>query len=454
MNDEQKSKDQLILELHEFRTLLTELGKLEITHNQLLSKLTRSEEKYRLVVENANEAIVVIKSGKIMFFNQKALEISSFSKDEFMGRPFEKFVHPSDRKSAVSRHFERMEKKNVNGFNTFRIIDKNNRIKWVENHSALVCWEGESAIINFITDITERKIAEEALKESEAKYKTLFECANDAIFFISETNNIIDVNYRAIEMFGYSREELLNMKTADLYVQISEKHGSCTGLDLSSEEPIEMAARHRDGRQLDIEQTITPLISGRQTLFMSIIRNITERKQAEEKITFLALHDPLTGLPNRTSFFNRLNHAIDVSRKNQDMTALLYIDLDGFKPVNDTIGHKAGDQVLREVSKRLKENVGKSDTVARIGGDEFVAILTNIKVMADIEQAAEQIIASIGQPINVGEQNCTIGASIGISVYPENGKDPDALMQKADAAMYVVKEKGKNNYCFYMPDFD
>ncbi|MBF0468723.1 MAG: diguanylate cyclase response regulator [Desulfamplus sp.] len=208
----------------------------------------------------------------------------------------------------------------------------------------------------------------------------------------------------------------------------------------------------------------------------SVIRFAIINARQKEQIRHLGLHDPLTGLPNRTLFFDRLIHAIsrtDRSRHNSgnnSICVLFYIDLDGFKHVNDNFGHDAGDHVLKEAAQRLKNSVRETDTVARLGGDEFAVILQidardhiegtsdikevgDIEGIANIEAVAKKIIAAIDQPVHLGgNRQCGIGASVGISIYPDDSESAEALMKKADSAMYQVKKRGKNNYLFYKPD--
>ncbi len=441
------SKYKLINELVLLRQRVIQLEKLETARKKAEEAFRKSEEKYRLVVENANEAITVIQNGRFRFFNKKTLEITGYSKDKFSAKSFEDILHPADKNTVIQKHFRRINGEDVPNLNSFRIIDKNNHVKWMESNAVLIEWDGEPAILNFMTDITDRKKSEEALRESEARYRTLFETANDAIFLSTEFQDIIDVNDRSCEMFGYAREEFLKMKISDLH-PITEGTTSSNPY-LSFDTPIEMAAMHRNGDHLTIEFTVTPLVSGRQTLFMTIARDNTERHKVEERIKYLALHDELTGLPNRTLFFDRLNQALSRAHRYKHVAAILYIDLDGFKPVNDMFGHRAGDTVLKEVATRLKMCIRETDTAARIGGDEFAIILQDLLKKEYAENIAERIVKNMSQGFFIEDKCCMVGVSIGISTYPSDGEEPDILLKKADTAMYRVKERGKNSFCYY-----
>ena len=183
-----------------------------------------------------------------------------------------------------------------------------------------------------------------------------------------------------------------------------------------------------------------------------LIRSICyaiERKKAENKIKYLALYDSLTDLPNRRLFFDRFNQAFARGKRYQHIIALLYIDLDSFKPINDTYGHEVGDQVLIETAKRIKGCLRESDTAARLGGDEFAVVLQDVKQINNAAVVAEKLIHVLTQPIVLENKVCQVGISLGISIYPNDGQDTNTLLNKADAAMYAVKKKGKCAYSFY-----
>jgi diguanylate cyclase (GGDEF)-like protein len=180
--------------------------------------------------------------------------------------------------------------------------------------------------------------------------------------------------------------------------------------------------------------------------FIVIYTDISDRKRAEKKMKHLALHDNLTDLANRYLFFDRLEQAISRAHRYHHVVAILYVDLDGFKSVNDTLGHDAGDIVLREVGKRLRKCIRKTDTAARLGGDEFAVVLPDLQERQFASIVADNIQKSLEHPINVNKHRFVIGASIGISVYPDDGQKPETLLRKADAAMYRVKKNAKNNF--------
>jgi diguanylate cyclase (GGDEF)-like protein/PAS domain S-box-containing protein len=204
-----------------------------------------------------------------------------------------------------------------------------------------------------------------------------------------------------------------------------------------------------DGSVIDVEVAGIRFSYQGKPAMQAIFRDITERKQAEQRIEHLALHDPLTGLPNRILFFDRIHQVLAVAKRNQNIFALLYIDVDDFKFVNDTFGHEAGDRLLQEVSKRLVSGMRESDPIARIGGDEFAGICRMITTPEEAELVARKIIAIQSEPFDLKGHHRSIGVSIGISLYPLDGADAETLLNRADEAMYRVKKRGKGGYLRY-----
>ncbi|MBF0344941.1 MAG: diguanylate cyclase [Nitrospirae bacterium] len=213
---------------------------------------------------------------------------------------------------------------------------------------------------------------------------------------------------------------------------------------------MEYRLKRHDGVYRWILDTGTPrkTSDGKFVGFIGSCIGITERKEAEERLKYIAHFDILTGLPNRMLFFDRLEQAIAQAKRYNYTVALLYVDLNRFKHVNDTYGHQMGDIVLKESAVRIHNSVRDADTVARIGGDEFNVILTRVNEKKDVQHIAENIIAAMSKPFNIDGIECSVGASIGISLYPSDASDTDMLIKKADAVMYKVKELGRSDYMF------
>jgi diguanylate cyclase (GGDEF)-like protein/PAS domain S-box-containing protein len=304
-------------------------------------------------------------------------------------------------------------------------------------------------------DITERLEAQRELRESEERYRMLFNSGRDAIFVhtLAEDGTpqcFIEVNDIACQQLGYSRRELLRMTPLDI----------CYLEDLDQEEVqkqfvhqrhalVERIHVSRDGTRIPVEINAHLFeFRGRPTV-VSVARDVTERKQAEARIKHLAHHDPLTSLPNRRLLNDRMHQALAQARRFQRSMALAFIDLDEFKGINDTLGHDVGDELLKVVATRLTNCVRAGDTVARMGGDEFVIILSEIARVEDARRVAHKVMESVALPIQVRGYKLHVTASIGISLYPADAADGETLMKHADVAMYRAKQMGKNGYAIY-----
>jgi diguanylate cyclase (GGDEF)-like protein len=204
-----------------------------------------------------------------------------------------------------------------------------------------------------------------------------------------------------------------------------------------------------DGSLIHVEYAAMPFEMDGTTAVQVVIRDVTEKKKQDEYIRYLALHDKLTGLPNRELLADRILKAMKRRGRDSLKNAVIYLDLDAFKPINDTLGHDAGDKALQEIAVRLEDSIRASDTAARIGGDEFVILLEGVTGLEEISAVAERILEKINEPLNIDDHEFLVGASLGVSVYPDDSQDHSDLMSMADKAMYYVKETGKNRYAFY-----
>ncbi|MBF0425426.1 MAG: EAL domain-containing protein [Magnetococcales bacterium] len=216
--------------------------------------------------------------------------------------------------------------------------------------------------------------------------------------------------------------------------------------------PTEARWLHHGSRSLPVEVMMTRCLIGGETVLVSLVRNISRRKEAEERILHQANYDALTGLPNRALFLDRLQHELTRAKRSRSRVALMFIDLDRFKWVNDTLGHAAGDQLLREASARLLSCHRESDTVARLGGDEFTVILPDMARGPHAERVAAQILKVLAEPFILSGQEAFISGSIGVTIFPDDGQELDELLRNADSAMYYAKSDGRNAYRFFTPD--
>jgi len=213
-----------------------------------------------------------------------------------------------------------------------------------------------------------------------------------------------------------------------------------------------MQKRNDTGEIFPAEVLLNAMELDGKLVVQAVVHDITERRRTEEKIQYLATHDILTGLPNRAMFSQLLNYAIQAARRYQRQLAVLFIDLDRFKIINDTLGHEAGDQLLKVIATRLKQSLRAVDVVGRLGGDEFVILIDEVNDSNHVATVAHKILTSVIKPITLMGQECRITASIGISMFPKDAEDEQSLMKNADIAMYLAKEEGKNNYQFFSKD--
>jgi len=296
-------------------------------------------------------------------------------------------------------------------------------------------------------DITKRKHVELALADSEAHFRALVEQAFDSFFLHDPDGRILDVNQRACDSLRYTRDQLLCMNLAEIDL-------GCGAEDARPFPDVPMTResrfRRNGGSVFPVELHTGPVeIKGRRHL-LSLVRDVTERQLLQEHIHHLAYHDALTGLPNRAMFSHALHHALAQAKRFCRSLAVMFIDLDRFKQINDALGHDAGDRLLQEMARRLTACLREADVVARLGGDEFVVLVEELASCTQVSALTGKILSAIAAQVVLDGQALQVTASIGISVYPSDGADERTLMKHADIAMYSAKEQGRNDYQFYV----
>jgi diguanylate cyclase (GGDEF)-like protein/PAS domain S-box-containing protein len=306
-----------------------------------------------------------------------------------------------------------------------------------------------------VEDITEAVHTEEALQETLRQMAAIMDNAPVGIFFTVD-RRLTRYNQKCADMVGIRGDDAIGVPARAFYRSDEEYEalGRVAQPLLAKGKPFQtqMYLRHRNGTDVwanIIAYIQNPRNTAEATIWM--IEDRSQQKLAEERARFLATHDTLTSLPNRALFDEMLGRAIEAARRYARCFALLFIDLDGFKAVNDTLGHDAGDALLKEIGARLVRCVRAGDIVARYGGDEFVVLVQEVSEAGQVATVAGKILAAASQPAVVTGKECLVSASIGISLYPSDAPDAQALLKSADAAMYVAKQRGKNNYQFYSP---
>lgn len=301
-----------------------------------------------------------------------------------------------------------------------------------------------------INDISHHIEAEHALRDSEERLRKFAEVTNEGIVFHLR-GMITDANPALLAMTGYSLIDLLGSYAMD-FVPEAWRQVSIDYLAAGREDPYETALVHKDGHEIPVEMVGKSLSLKGEVHRIVVVRDITTRKEAQQRIEFLALHDPLTQLPNRTYLKERLAQVLALARRHDGQAAVLFIDLDNFKTVNDSLGHHAGDQLLCEMARRLSAAVREADMVSRLGGDEFLVVLADVGSRADAAGVAGKLLAIVNEAVEIEGHRLSVSPSIGIGMFPDDGDNADDLIRHADAAMYHAKDAGRSNYQFFTPD--
>lgn len=297
-----------------------------------------------------------------------------------------------------------------------------------------------------------RQQAEKATKKAEnsaATVRAVFDVLTDALVTVKSDWKIETCNPAALALFGVEEKFLLDKPLLSLFLDRTALPKSVDSVDKKPITNVEAMVIQAGTGQVPVEVSVQSFATDGGKRFAVSLRDIAERKSAEAKILQLALNDTLTGLANRNLFQRRLNSAIATAQRTKSKVALMYLDLDKFKNINDTYGHPIGDALLVEVAERLKEATRKTDTVARLGGDEFAIVATNIASEGSITTVAERIVVAMSEPINAGGATVNTGTSIGISFYPQDATDAHELVRLADLALYKAKSDGRGNYHVY-----
>ncbi len=386
--------------------------------------------------------------------NHKLCEITGYSEAELLKMSFEEMIATEERaaeREALQALFSgelavyAAEK---------RFLCKDGSAVWVELTVSVVRNE-QGAVdygISVIQDINARKDAELTAATSQAEYQALFEQMPEGVLLINENMQVVSHNLEAQRKLEYDSETLTTLHVWDIDVvddpeAIEQRRRNIleTGRD-----HFESRYRTQSGRVIDVDVSVQLVrLADGKPVFQTLFHDITEQKQVVDQIEHLAYHDQLTGLANRRLLQDRIDQAIGGAVRRNANIAVCYLDLDHFKDVNDTLGHQSGDMLLQQVSHRLQSCIRAEDTLARIGGDEFVVMLNDVMDTGVVADVAQKIIRAIGQPYMLGNEEMRVTPSIGISMCPQDSRDSDTLLKQADSAMYQAKESGRATYRFY-----
>ena len=317
----------------------------------------------------------------------------------------------------------------------------------------------DGEIIGIYCDITERMAREQDLQIGKTRLRAIMNSVVDGIMTISEDGRIESCNLAAVDMFGRDEDDILGRHLEDLVPEVAAINPSgllsVRGLAaLPNDHAVEVTGKRQDGSTFSIELSITEgALHGRPT-FIATVRDITTRKANEEIIRYQATHDALTDLPNRSAFDTELEDCLELAARNGEHLAVLFLDLDRFKMVNDTLGHSVGDALLVGLGQRLRTCLRETDIVARMGGDEFILVLRNLSCRDDATRKAGQLLDTIQPPFQIEGHELHVTASIGISMFPDDGMTSEQLLKMADLALYRAKDAGRNRAQLFAPTMD
>ncbi|GEM_PF-1029905 len=408
----------------------------------------------RELLNNSSNLICFCRFGTIEYVNPQGVRmLRAENADNLVGRPFSNFCD-----GEFSALF-------AQELDAFAHDDESIRLKlqaldgaWIDVTMRIFRLDGRRSQADPVymiecNDISQYIKTSELTRRREARIERILQTITEAIITADEIGTIEDINPAAEKMFGISKQAAVG-QNVKIFMKAAKDDALLryfnTGDTAILGELREAEAARADGTAFPVEITITEIEEGGgRRKFIGVMRDITVRKQQFEQIEFLAHHDALTGLPNRHLFDDRLKQALIVAGRRQSRLALMFIDLDKFKLINDTLGHEAGDIVLKSAAARLLDRVRASDTVARVGGDEFAVILDDVGANENAAQIAQDIIATLTTPIEAAGEECTVGASIGIALYPEDADAASDLLACADETMYRVKAAGRNDFMFF-----
>jgi diguanylate cyclase (GGDEF)-like protein/PAS domain S-box-containing protein len=401
----------------------------------------------------------------IEFVSAGCLEVTGYTPVDLLLNnriSFEQMIHPEDRMWLREATRDALERRAVVDVE-YRLVRTDGAVVWVWDRSVgVVDVDGRIvAIEGLVQDITERKRTFQALQDAERRYRSVFENAIEGIFRTSPTGKYLVVNPALAHMYGYDSPDELTQTVRNIGVQVyvdpqrrqefarvMREQGMVVG--------FESEVRRRDGTTIWISENARAVEdeSGNVQYYEGTAEDVTERKRYQARIEWQANYDTLTGLANRSLLHDRLERAILSATGHHDQIAVVFVDLDRFKLINDTLGHQVGDELLKTMAQRISGCVRESDTVARIGGDEFVLLLGAGPGKESVAHRLELLLAAVAQPWATPQGEFQVTCSIGVALYPEDGSDAATLLKHADTALYQAKDHGRNRFRFFTSELN
>ncbi len=443
---------------HAEEELILYRNQLEQLVSERTRKLKESEEHLRSVVETALSIILWLAlEGRILGLNREAERLYGKKREKILGENYLELLIPEAERQAVEAALKKViAGRPMRNFETSMILGDGAQCNIVWNIDRLTEADGQpKGIIAVGLDITERKRVEERLRLTQK----VFEDTAEAIMITDQKKRIIEVNEALCLMTGYGRDELIGQTPKILNSGHHDREFSnemWENLKARGHWQGEIWDRRKDGQVYPSWASISAVKNdtGQLSHYVALLSDITTIKETEQRLEQLAHFDQLTGLANRMLFHDRLRGALARAHRHGKRLAVFYVDLDSFKQVNDTLGHKAGDDILVRAGHALSSSIREGDTVARLGGDEFGIILNDLE-NADLAQVlAQRIVEALSISVRFGARELQVSSSVGVALYPTDGEDEEALLRNADQAMYHAKKQGKNTYQFYDPSIN
>ena len=416
--------------------------------------LRESEERLRLALDAAEMGSWELDaSTRRLLRVGQADQIFGFTPEVFSGtwEAFLDQVHADDR-TLVSGEFNRVLEENALCQAEFRSVRPGGCVRWLKVQGKMfpARASGAKRIVGVVQDVTERRKAEERLRQA----ATVLEATTDGIVILDDQLRVITVNQGYCAMIGYAEQELLGSRPALLTSEALPAdtfRAFSQALAESGQWRSEIHGRRKSGEGFPVLTNVVAVAGERDRLthYVAVFTDMTAVRKAEDELQRLAHYDPVTELPNRLLAVDRLEHALKRAVRRQGRVALLFVDLDHFKRINDTLGHGVGDELLRAVAQRMRACIRAEDTVARFGGDEFLVLLEEVERSEHVARIAGKILYAIAQPMSLAGTEVAISGSIGISFYPDDGSSREDLIRAADTAMYAAKEMGRQSYSFH-----
>jgi diguanylate cyclase (GGDEF)-like protein/PAS domain S-box-containing protein len=468
----QRGAHDYLLKDHADEHLLSRTLRYVIDGKAALDTLQNSEARFRAMSDASPLGIFVSNAGGSCVYTNAAYQrISGLSFEQTLGTSWSMAIHPEDRKRVLA-DWRTAAKSDAPLRTEYRFQRKDGSVVWTRvNSAAINDGMASHGHVQTVEDITERKstesglrAAEEALFEEKERAQVMLNSIGDAVLATDLEGNVTYLNVEAESITGWSREDALGRPLAEVFriIDATTRQTAANPAQhaLAKDSTVGLAANavliRRDGFESAIEDSAAPIHnrSGKVTGAVIVFHDVSQSRAMAQKMTHQAQHDFLTDLPNRALLTERLTQAIGLANRHRKQVGLLFLDLDDFKHINDSLGHAIGDQLLQSVADRLVASVRSTDMVCRQGGDEFVILLAEIEQPQDAAHIAEKLLASFVAAHRIGEHEIHVTVSIGISVYPDDGDNVDNAMQNADTAMFHAKAIGRNNYQFFRADMN